>query len=78
MKTALSNHRCTWLMGKGMKQRTSGYKDTFLGRGSHINLEHCVENVLKNAYSLSTSSQSWRSMYSVKKWCLEAWLACHS
>lgn len=48
MKTALTIHCSNWLMGKGMKQRTFGYKDTFLGRGSHTNLEHCVENTLKN------------------------------
>lgn len=44
MKTALSIHHPTWSMGKGMKQRPFDFKDTFLGRDFHIDLEYCGEN----------------------------------
>lgn len=30
-------------MGKGMKQRSFDFKDTFLGRDTHINLEYYGE-----------------------------------
>lgn len=44
MKTALTIHHPTWSISKGMKQRPFDFKDTFLGRDSHIDLEYHGEH----------------------------------